>query len=170
MSNNNDKVMTPSHIVDEVLAHYSPLIGMDEIILEPFRGEGAFYDKLIKSYDINNVDWCEIDDGEDFLHYERRVDWIITNPPYSIFNDVFPKMLDIADHIILVIPVNKLFSSIPRLMEIRKRGRAISSIHYLGSGRQVGFPFGFPVGAVYITPPYIQDRGIEITYSPTLDE
>jgi hypothetical protein len=29
------------------------------------------------------VDWCEIGEGGDFLRYNQKVDWIISNPPWS---------------------------------------------------------------------------------------
>tara|TARA_R110000851_G_scaffold273661_4_gene426291 strand:+ start:204 stop:719 length:516 start_codon:yes stop_codon:yes gene_type:complete len=154
MSNINDKVYTPEFIVDEVLDEFLPLICNEETVLEPFRGEGAFYDKLCIA-DTAGVSWCEIDLGVDFFEWDKRVDWIITNPPYSIFKEILPKMLAIADNIVIVIPVNKLLSSMPRLMDIKRAGHNIKHVHYLGSGRQLKFPFGFPVGAIYIERGYV---------------
>lgn len=159
MSNPNDKVYTPEFIVDEVLNQFLHLVDDEASLLEPFKGEGAFYDKLPN----DRTDWCEIDEGIDFFDYGNRVDWIITNPPYSIFKEVLPKCLEVADHIVMVIPVNKLLSSMPRLMDVDRAGFSIKHVYYLGSGRQLGFPFGFPVAAVYIS------KGIEysmrVTYS-----
>ncbi len=147
MKNNpSDKVYTPSFIVDEVLDIFLPQVRCHETLLEPFAGEGAFFDCM----PLGRTDWCEIDKDKDFFSYDKKVDWIITNPPYSIFKEILPKMLDIADNIVLVIPVNKLLSSMPRLMDIQRAGFGIAHIHYLGSGRQLKFPFGFPVGAVYL--------------------
>lgn len=158
--NPSDKVYTPDHIVDEVMEIFNPQIGDEELILEPFKGGGAFYDKFpsrcLKEY-------CEIDEGVDFMGYTKRVDWIITNPPYSIFKEILPHCLSLADEIVLVIPVNKILSSMPRLMDIVKSGHNIKHIHYLGSGRQLGFPFGFPVGAVHIQRGY--HGFVEITYA-----
>lgn len=151
MSNINDKVYTPEFIVDEVLAIFLPMITEKQTVLEPFKGGGAFYDKL----PAERTDWCEIDQGVDFLTYNKHVDWIITNPPYSIFKVILPKMLEVADNIVLVIPVNKLLSSMPRLMDIKRAGSNIKQVHYLGSGRQLKFPFGFPVAAVHIQRGYI---------------
>lgn len=117
--------------------------------MEPFRGSGAFYNKLTQ-YSDNPVEWCEIDEDKCFFSYEGKVDWIITNPPYSIFKWVLPKCLDVADNNVLVIPVNKLLSSVPRLMDIKKAGHGIKEVYYLGSGRQLKFPFGFPVAAIHV--------------------
>ncbi|CAM0052213.1 DNA methyltransferase [Vibrio phage 184E37-3b] len=147
--NPNDKVYTPAHIVDEVLSHFGFHIEPQESIMEPFRGGGAFYNKL-QEYSQHPVKWCEIDEGVDFFKTEEKVDWIVTNPPYSIFKEVLPKCLEVADNNILIIPVNKLLSSVPRLMDIKKAGHGIKEVYYIGSGRQLHFPFGFPVAAIHI--------------------
>lgn len=141
-----DKVYTPQFIVDEVLEIFLPRVSKGQTVLEPFKGGGAFYD-MLHEYGRS---WCEIDEGVNFFEYDGKVDWIITNPPYSIFKEVLPKMLEVSDNIVMVIPVNKLLSSMPRLMDIDRAGFYIDHIHYLGSGRQLKFPFGFPVAAVYI--------------------
>ena len=148
MSNINDKVMTPDFIVDEVLEEFGYLVEQQESVLEPFLGEGAFYNKLTDY--SRDVSWCEIDKGIDFLEYQGSVDWIITNPPYSVFKEMLPKMLEVADNVVMVIPLNKLVSSMPRLMDVHRAGFGIVRIHYLGSGRQLKFPFGFPVAAIYV--------------------
>lgn len=150
MSDNlNDKVYTPDNIVVDVLSHFGSIIGCDESLMEPFKGEGAFYNRL-KNYSNKDVVWCEIDEGVNFFDFNGKVDWIITNPPYSIFKDVLPKCLEVADNNILLIPVNKLLSSMPRLMDIKRAGHGIKEVYYIGSGRQLKFPFGFPVAAIHI--------------------
>lgn len=161
MDNINDKVYTPDFIVDEVLSEFGYLIEQQESVLEPFLGEGAFYNKLTAYSEY--VTWCEIDRGVDFLEYQGKVDWIITNPPYSVFKQMLPKMLNVADNIVMIIPLNKLISSMPRLMDVERAGFGIKRIHYLGSGRQLKFPFGFPVAAVYIKKGYSGDT--KITYA-----
>jgi hypothetical protein len=158
VSNPNDKVYTPASVVDEVLEIFLPLLG-GGTVLEPFRGAGAFYDKLPKS----QRSWCEIDQGRDFMDHHDRYDWIITNPPYSSFHSLLKKMLQTADNLVLVIPPNKLLSSMPRLMDVRSAGSNIHRIHYLGSGRQLKFPFGFPVAAIHLRRGYVGD--VEITYA-----
>lgn len=157
MSNPSDKVYTPANIAREVLDIFLPMVG-DGAVIEPFRGGGAFHDLL-----PDGSAWCEIDNGVDFMEHNGVYDWLITNPPYSTFKAMLPKMLDTAENVVLVIPMNKLFSSMPRLMDIQRAGANIKRIHYLGSGRQLKFPFGFPVGAVHIKRGY--SGPVEVTYS-----
>jgi len=47
-------------------------------ILEPCAGDGAFLEALPRG-----AEWCGIKRGRDFLQWRGRVDWIITNPPWS---------------------------------------------------------------------------------------
>lgn len=62
------------------LIEYVP-IEFNDNACEPFRGEGAFFNALRKkTYD---VDWCEIEDGEDYREMGDKYDWIVTNPPFG---------------------------------------------------------------------------------------
>ncbi len=50
-----------------------------DVVLEPCRGDGAFFD----NFPENVVkDFCEINEGKDFLEYENEVDYVISNPPF----------------------------------------------------------------------------------------
>lgn len=77
--NPNDKIYTPSKVVDIMLDFCDYKEG--QLVLEPARGLGAIYDKLKKP-----KDYCEIEEDKDFFNYEKKVDLIITNPPYSILD------------------------------------------------------------------------------------
>lgn len=52
-----------------------------DTVLEPFKGEGAFYNNLpkhvIKYY-------TEIEEGIDFRDFKDNVDWVISNPPFRL--------------------------------------------------------------------------------------
>ena len=50
-----------------------------ELVLEPFRGDGNFYNNLPGTV---RKDWCEIRQGRDFFHYDGQPETIITNPPF----------------------------------------------------------------------------------------
>lgn len=156
MTNTNDKVYTQPPIVDEVIDIFKEYYN-GGIVLEPFAGGGAFLDKL----PVGSL-WCEIDDGVDFLDFSGYVEWVVTNPPYSTFDEMLRKMMEVTNNIVLLIPVNKILSSMPRLMDIKRSGFYINHIHYIGSGRQIGFPFGFPVGVVVLTK---NASDIKLTYS-----
>jgi hypothetical protein len=67
----NDVVMTPDTLAKSIVDHFNPK-GQG---LEPCSGTGN-----ILKY-LNNADWCEISHGKDFYDYNKKVDYVFTNPP-----------------------------------------------------------------------------------------
>lgn len=118
-NNFNDRIFTPKDIVQDILEWVKPY----GRVLEPFRGDGAFYNELNKDQvNIYSLHWCEIDEGKDFFDFDIKVDFIITNPPYSIFTEVLEHSFKIADNVIMLIPHNKVFTSDKRLDMIEAFG------------------------------------------------
>lgn len=138
--NPNDIVLTPDKWAADIIEHFKP----EGVTLDPCRGEGAFYNKL-----TGERLWCEITEGVDFFQFNKPVNWIVSNPPYSTFGPWLDHSLTLAENIVYLIPVNKIFSSATKLRKIQKWG-GIPHIRYYGSGRDMGFPFGFAVGAVHL--------------------
>jgi hypothetical protein len=62
------------------LIPFIPLVAGDRV-LEPFKGEGAFYDQLP---DHVEKDWCEITQGRDYKDYDKEYDWVVSNPPFKM--------------------------------------------------------------------------------------
>ena len=83
-----DKVFTKTTTAKWIVDYYKP----QGSILEPAAGENAFYDL----FDNDNKYRCEIDEGTDFLNWDKKVDWIITNPPYSIYDIFLEKAFSIS--------------------------------------------------------------------------
>jgi len=135
--NQTDRVMTPEKIALQIVKHFNPK-GKK---LEPAMGTGSFH-KYLKG------DWCEIDKGRDFFNYHKKIDWIITNPPYSIYDDFLLHSLEIADNVVFLVPLAKAFKSQKIQKAINKYG-GLKEILMMGSGGNVGFKFGFPVGCLY---------------------
>lgn len=142
--NPNDVVHTPKKWAADMIEHFKP----EGLTLDPCRGKGAFYDQL-----TGDKLWCEISEGVDFFKFTQNVDWIISNPPFSTFGPWLDHSLTLASDVVYLIPVNKIFSSIVKLNKIRLWG-GIPHIRYYGSGRDLGFPFGFAVGAVHMKKGY----------------
>jgi type I restriction-modification system DNA methylase subunit len=141
----NDKIYTPLPIAKQII----DLFDLKGKVLDGFRGGGAFYDQLP---DTVEKDWCEIDEGRDFFDYSEKVDWIISNPPYSILDEVLEHSFEIADNVVYLIPLSKLFSSMTRIRKILTYGN-IKEIHII-SASKCGFPFGFPACAVWLKKGY----------------
>lgn len=144
----NDKVRTPLHIAKTIIDLYN----IQGKILDPFRGDGAFYDQYPKHLEKQ---YCEIDEGKNFFEFNEKVDWIISNPPYSIFDDVMEHSYKIADNIVYLLPLNKVFSSMGRIRKINRYG-GIASM-WIISASKCGFPFGFPACAFHFKRGYKGD-------------
>ena len=85
-----DIVMTPAETAVDIINHFSPT----GTILDPCRGAGAFYDNFPAAC---QKDWCELSEGKDFFDYKDKVDWIITNPPWSKIKEFLIHSMKIAN-------------------------------------------------------------------------
>ena len=137
--NKNDIVFTPDWLADKICRMF-PIEGK---ILEPCKGEGAFLKWLPEE-----TEWCEIADGKNYYDYKEKVDWIVTNPPYSDFNRFLEHSFELAENIVLLVPVAKMFKSMGTLKTIFNYG-GIVSFYFLPASK-AGFPFGFPCGVCYM--------------------
>ena len=151
----SDRVMTPINIAQTIVKHFVP-IGKT---LEPCKGTGNIYNLLPQG-----SDWCEIDEGRDFFGYKEKVDWIITNPPYSIYDKFLEHCFELADNVVMLVPLAKAFKSMKIERLVDSYG-GLREIWLIGSGSKCGFSFGFPVGCLYYKKNY---RG-EIKYVKSLD-
>lgn len=143
----NDKVYTPINIAKYIIN--SLPIKENEILLEPCRGKGAFY----YNFPINTIkEYCEIDEGKDFFNYNKKVDWIITNPPYSIFDSFVKHCFEISENVVLLCPLSKVVSSLGRIKLFENFGNAIE-IQFIGASK-CGFPFGFPCCSIWLKKNY----------------
>lgn len=148
-----DKVYTPENIAKLIINKFN----LSGKVLDPFKGQGAFYNNYPETV---KKDWCEIDEGKDFFEYKEHVDWIISNPPYSIYDEVMNHSFEIADNIVYLVPLNKIVSSLGRVKKIKEFG-GVPYIYIIGASR-CGFPFGFPCCAIYIKRGYTGETKIEI--------
>jgi hypothetical protein len=152
-----DVVFTFDYIAREIVEYFKPT----GRILEPAKGDGAFTQFL------PTAEWCEIREGKDFFQWNERVDWLIGNPPYSVFTEWLQHSFEIADNIVYILPTNKSFNSY-KLFETIYRWGGIHTIYHLGPGRNVCDyqELGFAFSATYFQRDY--KGGINIVISPRL--
>jgi len=133
-----DVVFTPLEVARAMVRHF-PLSGK---VLDPCRGDGAFWNL------IDGADYCEIQEGKDFFEYQAEVDWIIGNPPYSVYSEWLRHSMSISENIVYLIPINKAFNSSSMLKFTYDWG-GIAEIAHVGPGSSLNFPVGFAIGAVH---------------------
>jgi len=71
---------TPKNLAVDLIKNLP--IEETDIVLEPFKGEGAFYDAFPKC----NKKYCEITEGLDYKDYKGDIDWVVSNPPFRLEN------------------------------------------------------------------------------------
>lgn len=121
--NPNDKKMTPIPLAKKCIS-FMPF-NQDDIVLDPFRGTGHFYNNYPK---MVNKEWCEIEEDRDFFNYKQQVDWICSNPPYSKIQAVIEHSCDICNKGFgLLIGIMNLTPR--RIHYIKKKGYNITHIH-----------------------------------------
>lgn len=134
----SDTVMTPPALAKRIVEHYKP----SGTLLEPCRGTGSFYNQM------PGADWCEITQGRDFFDYKWKVDWILTNPPYSIYDRFLEKCFEVADNVVLLVPLQKAFKSLKNQKLVDSYG-GLKEVLIIGGGGSCGFAFGFLTGCLY---------------------
>lgn len=110
----SDIVYTPNHVAKNILDFLNP----KGTCLDPCKGDGAFYNL----FPSDNRDYCEIREGKDFFLYNEKVDWVIGNPPYSIFEDFLNKAFEISKNVSYLVPTNKIFQRQIIMESINKWG------------------------------------------------
>ena len=153
-----DVVFTHDEVAADIIGYFQP----SGIVLDPCKGEGSFYNQFPAN--VTRL-YCEIAEGKDFFNFSQKVNWIIGNPPYSIFLDFLKHSFKVADDVVYLIPTNKVFQSWKLMKEIQKYGGIRSMLVY-GSGHLVGFPFGFSVGAFHFRKGYTGEVALQFRTPP----
>jgi len=134
----DDVVQTPPEMARRLVRHFAP----SGEILEPCCGQGHFLKAL-----PSGTHWCEISRGKDFFSWDKPVDWIITNPPWSQIRRFLGHSMEVANHIVFLMTVNHAWTK-ARLRDAREQGFGIREIALLEM--PLCFPqSGFQLGAVY---------------------
>lgn len=70
---------TPKELAKDLLSFVS--LQPNDRVVEPFKGEGAFYDAFPSTV---QKDWAELEQGKDYTDLSGEYDWVITNPPFRL--------------------------------------------------------------------------------------
>lgn len=141
----HDKVYTPRQMAREVVERFSP----SGIVLEPCRGDGSFLEAFPADADAR---WCELDEGRDFFDWHERVDWIISNPPWSEFRAFNIHAMSLALNVVWIIPLVH-FSSRARIRDVREAGFGLKEILLLDTPKE--WPqSGFQIAALHFQKSY----------------
>jgi len=125
----NDVFYTPINLVKKHLEIVQPYIKEKDLILDPFYGSGNYYN-LYKDYfkKDNSFEWSEIEKEKDFFKYNKEVNIIVSNPPYSCINEVLEHSIKLKPRVIsYLIGINNLT---PKRLEImNKNGYVLKDLY-----------------------------------------
>ncbi|HVU37253.1 MAG TPA: hypothetical protein VHC95_02880 [Opitutales bacterium] len=147
--NSNDVVQTPAELAKIIVDHFKPT----GRVLEPCCGEGNFLRQM------PGAEWCEISKGRDFFGWDKKVDWIVTNPPWSQIRNFLQHSMALSDNVVFLVTVNHLWTK-ARIRDIHGWGFGIKEILLVDMPKS--FPqSGFQLGAIHIARSW--SKGIKLT-------
>ena len=122
----NDRFYTPDSLVKIHLEKFDIPDGSN--IYEPFKGKGAYYNQMVKMFPKCNILYTEIDEGLDFFEFNEKVDYIISNIPYSIIDKVLSHSVALKPRVIsYLIGFHNLTTK--RVEFMNKNGYYITDFH-----------------------------------------
>ena len=94
LNNPNDVIYTPKELAINCINSFD--LKTNDIVLDPFFGNGIFFNNY-PDYIVK--DFCEIATpyNKDFFEFNQKVDYIISNPPFSKINDVLEHTINITN-------------------------------------------------------------------------
>jgi hypothetical protein len=112
----------------------------NDIVMEPCKGSGSFYNNLPANI---TKEFCEINEGRDYLNYNGHVDITLSNPPFTprkLFWDFHKKAMETTRReIYWLINMASLNVFTPkRLKEMNDLGWFINSFHIVTDKRWFG--------------------------------
>jgi hypothetical protein len=96
----NDIFYTPIQLVEKHLEYVKEYVAEEDVIFDGFYGTGNYYNSYSKFFKNNKFEYTEIEMGKDFFEYDKKVNVIISNPPYSIIDKVLEKSVSLDPHTI----------------------------------------------------------------------
>lgn len=138
----SDVVYTPEELAVDIIDHFKP----SGSILEPCYGSGAFYNNYPKNC---YKKYCEISLGLDFFDFNDKVDWIITNPPWSKFKEFLSHSVVISDNVVFLVTINHFMTKC-RLRILKNAGFSIKEIYGVPTPKSNWPQSGFQLAAVHI--------------------
>jgi hypothetical protein len=140
----NDRIMTPLYLAELIVNYFNP----KGIILEPCKGTENF----LKCLPANTL-WCEIDEGKDFFIFKEKVNWIITNPPWSKIRDFLYHSMELSNNIVFLMTINHLWTK-ARLRDMKQMNFGIKEILMIPEKTEDFPQTGFRCAAIHIQKNY----------------
>jgi len=124
----NDVFYTPIPLVETHLELVKKYVNDNDVVYDGFYGTGNYYNNYEKYFKNNTFEFSEIEMGKDFFKFDKHIDLIISNPPYSILDNVFEKSVELKPHTIsYLIGINNLTAK--RIEYMNSKGYYLDELH-----------------------------------------
>jgi type I restriction-modification system DNA methylase subunit len=123
--NPNDIIHTPPSVAHIMIDMCQLKDG--ELVLDPSAGSNKIFYNAFQNY--VRKDYCEITEGKDFFEYHNKVDCVIGNPPYSMWDKWLEHTMSITDKFCYIF--GSLNFTPARLTKIINSGYGVTRIHML---------------------------------------
>jgi len=142
----NDRIFTPDFLSKSIIKHFNP----KGKILDPCMGGGAFFNNFPNSEELR---WCEIDKGVDFFNFSEKVDWVISNFPWSKYRAFLKHSMEIGENIVSLQMINALFMR-ARLRDIKEMNFGIKEILFIDHPPKPFVQTGIQLGVIHLQSKY----------------
>jgi len=141
--NKADEYFTKEYAIRPLLKYIRP----DKVIWCPFDNKKSNFVRLLKE-NGNDVIYSHIESGQDFFFWKpiQNYDYIISNPPYSMREQILERLFLLGRPFAILINEAGLFDSQKRYTLLKNNPFEImvfnKRIHYIKSGKSLkGVPF-----------------------------
>ena len=144
----SDLIMTPDYLAHQVVGYFLPQISGR--VLEPCAGDGAFL-RAFSAHGLTDVVSLELSRNTDFFGFNEKIDWIITNPPWSLAREFAKHAYTLAHDIVWLINTGHFLGFRARLRDCREAGFGVKEALLCDTPKkETGWPqSGFQLGALH---------------------
>lgn len=113
-------------------------IEIDDSVLDAGSGKNKVWYKTL----LNNKKYeCELEDGIDFMEWDKKVDWVVGNPPFHIGWKFTEKAMTISNKGVAFLLNNTCLNSTftpKRMSWVKEQGFYLQRIHVVSDKRWFG--------------------------------
>ena len=127
--NPNDIFITPPELANKHIQMVLDLTDNEEMIwYDPFKNTGNYFNNYPQFEGVKH-EWSEILEGRDFFKFNGKVDCIVSNPPYSLMNEVIDKSISLKPAVISFL-IGNMNLTPNRIQYFNERGYYLAQLHF----------------------------------------
>ena len=131
----NDIFLTPVELAKKHIAMIDYVEG--EVWYDPFKNTGNYFNNFPSP---ETSEWSEILEGQDFFTFNKNIDVICSNPPYSMISEVLKKCVELNPRVIsLLIGMGNLTTK--RIEDMNEAGYGLKNMRMLKVHQWYGMSF-----------------------------